>query len=296
MADTPLYRIQVVSAITGVSAATLRAWERRYGFPKPERANNAYRLYSESDVRSIQHMSRLCAQGTLPSDAAAIVKADLDGGPAPSSTDAHAQLVDELVEAAHRFDDGALRRTLDRALTTGSALDVYQRVLLPTLDLLFGEEGRKTAERHFASQAVLSAARNLVRLVQPAASAHRALLACVEHDADELPLYGLALAAAQHGWRSVVVGARTPPSAIVAARAVVTPDAIGLSVSGTSEGVDLPAYSRAHAGLPWFVWGLEDAAEDGLVNHGGHRIARLEALEHFLRRVDGGRPFKAPAR
>lgn len=48
--DDPLYNIGVVSRMTGVSMATLRAWERRYEFPESERTAGGHRLYSERDV------------------------------------------------------------------------------------------------------------------------------------------------------------------------------------------------------------------------------------------------------
>ena len=35
--DEPLYNIGVVARMTGLSMATLRAWERRYDFPAAER-------------------------------------------------------------------------------------------------------------------------------------------------------------------------------------------------------------------------------------------------------------------
>lgn len=48
--DEPLYNIGVVSRMTGISMATLRAWERRYDFPEAERTAGGHRLYSERDV------------------------------------------------------------------------------------------------------------------------------------------------------------------------------------------------------------------------------------------------------
>lgn len=48
--DEPLYNIGVVSRMTGISMATLRAWERRYDFPKSGRTAGGHRLYSERDV------------------------------------------------------------------------------------------------------------------------------------------------------------------------------------------------------------------------------------------------------
>lgn len=46
----PVYNTKAVVLQTGVPAPTLRAWERRYALLSPERANNAYRLYSERDI------------------------------------------------------------------------------------------------------------------------------------------------------------------------------------------------------------------------------------------------------
>lgn len=46
----PVYNTKAVVQQTGVPAPTLRAWERRYALLSPERANNAYRLYSERDI------------------------------------------------------------------------------------------------------------------------------------------------------------------------------------------------------------------------------------------------------
>jgi DNA-binding transcriptional MerR regulator len=50
----PLYNIGAVVRMVGVPEATLRAWERRYGFPQPDRTGGGHRLYSESQVRRLQ--------------------------------------------------------------------------------------------------------------------------------------------------------------------------------------------------------------------------------------------------
>ena len=71
-----LYRIQAVSKLTGVPPATLRAWERRYGFPSPERTESSYRLYSNTQVRLIKQLKALCQQGLAPSEAVKLLKND----------------------------------------------------------------------------------------------------------------------------------------------------------------------------------------------------------------------------
>jgi MerR family transcriptional regulator, light-induced transcriptional regulator len=48
--EEPLYNIGVVTRMTGISMATLRAWERRYNFPETRRTSGGHRLYSEKDV------------------------------------------------------------------------------------------------------------------------------------------------------------------------------------------------------------------------------------------------------
>jgi MerR family transcriptional regulator, light-induced transcriptional regulator len=52
--EDPLYNIGVVARMTGVSMATLRAWERRYKFPASERTAGGHRLYSEKDVMRLR--------------------------------------------------------------------------------------------------------------------------------------------------------------------------------------------------------------------------------------------------
>ena len=48
---------------TGVPAATLRSWEDRYGFPRPQRLAGGHRRYSGSDTAVITQILRLRASG-----------------------------------------------------------------------------------------------------------------------------------------------------------------------------------------------------------------------------------------
>jgi len=45
--------IGAVAARTGVSEATLRAWERRFGFPRPDRLDRGHRRYGDAEVDRI---------------------------------------------------------------------------------------------------------------------------------------------------------------------------------------------------------------------------------------------------
>ena len=50
--------IGALSRRTGVGVSTLRAWERRYGYPVPERLASGHRRYSEQDVSAIRDVLR----------------------------------------------------------------------------------------------------------------------------------------------------------------------------------------------------------------------------------------------
>jgi DICT domain-containing protein len=48
---------------TGVPAATLRSWEDRYGFPRPQRLEGGHRRYAQGDTAAIGEVLRLRASG-----------------------------------------------------------------------------------------------------------------------------------------------------------------------------------------------------------------------------------------
>ncbi len=45
------YSIGEFARLSGITATTLRAWQRRYGLLKPERTDGGHRLYSDEDVQ-----------------------------------------------------------------------------------------------------------------------------------------------------------------------------------------------------------------------------------------------------
>ena len=65
--------LKTVSQRTGVPAATLRTWERRYRVLRPRRSANGYRLYEEDDITRILEVIDLLRRGVQVSDAMAAV-------------------------------------------------------------------------------------------------------------------------------------------------------------------------------------------------------------------------------
>ena len=54
LSKNPIYNLKAVLKETGLKADVLRAWERRYGLPAPERTQGGHRLYSQLDIETIK--------------------------------------------------------------------------------------------------------------------------------------------------------------------------------------------------------------------------------------------------
>src|SRR5262245_54344453 len=59
--------IGALSKATGVPTDTLRTWERRYGFPAPERTETGHRRYSLRTLARLREIVRALALGHRPS-------------------------------------------------------------------------------------------------------------------------------------------------------------------------------------------------------------------------------------
>jgi hypothetical protein len=65
--------LKAVSRRTGVPAATLRTWERRYGFVQPIRSASGYRLYGDDEIARVLQVKHLLEQGVRIGEAMAMV-------------------------------------------------------------------------------------------------------------------------------------------------------------------------------------------------------------------------------
>ena len=63
--DVPIYRIQTVSALTGIPTRRIRSWEGEYKLVSPARTKGGHRLYSTRDVKLIRQIKRLVDDGGL---------------------------------------------------------------------------------------------------------------------------------------------------------------------------------------------------------------------------------------
>lgn len=257
------YRIRAVSEMTGINAATLRAWERRYGVPVPKRTESAYRLYSDDDVALIRRMKDLVDAGMAPAQAAgAALEVHQQVGPPEGAEDIYKQRIDRLLKATRAFDVEGVKSELAQVLALGSARTIFDRVLGPALEQigqLWHDGEISVGHEHMASELIGNATRQLLALVQPSETGRRALLACFDGEQHVIPLYGVALTLAEWGYQTVILGTSIPPAGLGVAIRSLQPQLVGLTVTvpPSKRGVQetLAAYAEACAGIDWVVGG-----------------------------------------
>ena len=83
VSTTPAYNLKVVLKETSLTADTLRAWERRYGLPVPQRSAGGHRLYSQRDIETIKWLMKRQSEGLSISRAVDLWNEQVSSGADP---------------------------------------------------------------------------------------------------------------------------------------------------------------------------------------------------------------------
>src|SRR3954463_3825469 len=81
-----MFNIGTVSRMTNILEATLRVWERRYGFPKATRTGGGHRLYSQEEVLRLQWVKTQIDEGVPVSNAIRALRSAEEAGTLLPST------------------------------------------------------------------------------------------------------------------------------------------------------------------------------------------------------------------
>ena len=214
-----LYPIRVVSKMTGINVHTLRAWERRYGVPRPSRSAGTHRLYDESDIAVIRRVQELTLSGLPPGRACAYVIAEGSDAQAaaeaeaPSAVDRGCELCGALVRAFTELNEeraGSILSEVTHLLGQEVAL---VDVLLPALAEIgtAWEEGRASvAAEHFASGMIRGWLVSLLDGVAKSDPRIVVLVGAAPDDQHEIPPLALTMLLRRRGWHVVFLGTGMP--------------------------------------------------------------------------------------
>ena len=125
--------ISAVESETGLSKDVLRVWERRYGFPKPSRDENAERQYTVEEIEKLRAIKRLMDVGMRPGKIISCTQQELnalaDARIAPRSGDLAPALERDVIGMLTSHDAPALQQALANLLMKQG----LQRFVLDTL-------------------------------------------------------------------------------------------------------------------------------------------------------------------
>jgi len=242
------YTVNEVENRTKVPASTLRQWERRYGFPKPQRSDSGYRLYCEGDVRSIELMKQRIAEGVSASRAAELVaQAETEVLP-ESLTGLQAGLLDALLS----FDEAKADQVFSQAHSFHSVEAVFSELVPRTMaqiGLLWHQGEIPITTEHFASAYVQGRLRTLMSVTANAERGTRVIVACAPLERHELGALVLATLLRRSGYHVLYIGADTPVADLQELARSARPSGVLISATSAESVTRLKEARRHLAGM-----------------------------------------------
>src|SRR5512139_25266 len=143
--DVPTFNLKAVVRETGLKPDTIRAWERRYGVPKPRRTSGGHRLYAQRDIDLLKWMSARQHEGLSISRIVDLWKSLEADGKDPLQVTSHnlmrqsiplsdvgelANLRQDWVQACLNFDEPRAEQAVSQAFALFPLNSVVLDVLL----------------------------------------------------------------------------------------------------------------------------------------------------------------------
>lgn len=253
----PRHSIGVAETRTGLSAHTIRAWEKRYGAVEPERSEGGHRLYSDEEIRRLRLLHELTRRGHRISHVAGLSTDEVEALLEETRTEARraeaesassarggaaagdeggvrtAELRDELFAAILEYDGNRLEAAFRRGALELSARELIEGVIAPLLTRVGAawQEGEVTpGQEHLLSGIVMRTLGWILDSYRPAPDAPAVVVATPAGQRHNLGALLAAATAASGGWRPVYLGGDLPAAEIAAAARRTDASAVALSV------------------------------------------------------------------
>ncbi len=252
-ATAPSWNITSVERDTGISKDTLRMWERRYGFPSPQRDALGERVYLLEQVEKLRTVKRLIDIGYRPGK---IIALDISALYALISAPSKHHRQSRSTSASHSTDDASQGFNLEQVailigLIKNHQIDVFRRHLLTliaqqgialtlktviaplTVDI--GEAWRAGSlqiyEEHLFTESIHVVLRSAINSVPRSNKAPKILLTTFPQEPHGLGLLMAESMFALDGCVTVSLGVQTPVWDIVQAATRQKMDIVALSFS-----------------------------------------------------------------
>lgn len=210
-------RTNAAAGMLGVSASTLRSWERRFGYPMPHRTEGGHRQFELTEIEALRQAF------AETHDIASAVSIARERGEGPSSPA-------RLRAAFQAFREDAADRLLEESLAVRSVERTVESVLLPAVESL--QDG--SPERAFAGRYATGWLAAATRVAPPASREEGVLIfdASRPADLDALHVQALELFLRRGGLRVLTLPAELDSGRVGAALRALRPGAIVLGGAG----------------------------------------------------------------
>jgi DNA-binding transcriptional MerR regulator len=221
-------RTNAAAVMLGVSPNTLRSWERRYGFPRPQRSPGGHRQYALSEIESLRST---LAETHNVSSAIALAR---QRGEGPSSGP-------RLAAAFATFDEDKANGLLEESLALRSVERTIEEVLLEGV-AAHADQGASTPEYEFGWRYATGWLSALKRLAPPATRRAGVLVldASSTLELDSLYAQALELMLRRAGVRTLSLSTAISPNRLARALPALDPKAVVLA----GQGISLDALGR----------------------------------------------------
>jgi len=233
-----LMNIAAVERETGLGKDTLRVWERRYGFPQPERDQHGERAYPPDQVEKLRLIKRLMGQGWRPGRLLAKPDEELASLAAPveAAPDevAGGSLHLTVVDLIRQHDIPALGNALRQALHR-QGLQQFVLETVSTLNRAIGEAWMRgeiqVFEEHLYTEQMQALLRQAIGALPPGSGRPRILLTTVPEEQHILGILMSEALLTLEGAGCVSLGTQTPLADIGLAARAQQADIVALSFS-----------------------------------------------------------------
>lgn len=259
--NTPGFTIAAVERDTGLSKDVLRMWERRYGFPVPERDANGERVYPAAQVERLRAIKRLMDQGYRPGKLIATPFEELSllAPRRGRSAFVKGREVDnpehgELLALLRQHDANAFVQALQQRLARQGLQRFVQDIVAPLTQQVGDawEEGHfEVFEEHLFTELTKRVLRQAIAGLPQGGASPRVLLTSVPDEQHMLGLLMVEALLALEGAECIPLGTQMPLLEISRAAAAHRADIVALSFSVAFPARQLPRLlEQLRAALP----------------------------------------------
>jgi len=218
-------------------------WERRYGFPKPERNESQVRVYSDADIERLVLVSRALKAGFRSGEVIHRGTEELRGLLVSSSraevdNDRRTPTIESLLGLLLQDDPEGLRDELRRSVALLGPKQFLTDVAAPLVEqvgVAWAAGRLAVRHEHLVSEVLSSKLRSLLSAYDDRSSGPVVLLATLSDEQHGLGLDMVALYLALERATPRLLGVNTPPDQIAEAAVALSADVVGVSISEASD-------------------------------------------------------------